>query len=37
MAASDEAFGDKENLLNPGPVNFSPGSFGARGDNLAAG
>jgi allantoicase len=32
MAASDEAFGEKENLLNPGPVDFTPGSFGARGE-----
>jgi allantoicase len=32
MAASDEAFGEKENLLNPGPVHFTPGTFGARGE-----
>lgn len=32
MAASDEAFGEKENLLNPEPVNFVPGSFGHRGE-----
>ncbi|BBY84371.1 allantoicase [Mycolicibacterium tokaiense] len=32
MAASDEAFGEKENLLNPEPVNFVPGSFGPRGE-----
>jgi allantoicase len=32
MAASDEAFGEKENLLNPEPVQFVPGSFGARGE-----
>ncbi len=32
VAASDEAFGDKENLLNPGPVNFVPGSYSARGE-----
>jgi allantoicase len=32
MAASDEAFGDKENLLNPGPVDFVPGRYGARGE-----
>lgn len=32
MAASDEAFGEKENLLNPGPVDFVPGRFGARGE-----
>jgi allantoicase len=32
MAASDEAFGDKENLLNPDlPVN-DPGHFGNRGE-----
>lgn len=32
MAASDEAFGEKENLLNPGPVDFVPGRFGPRGE-----
>jgi allantoicase len=32
MAASDEAFGDKENLLNPGPVDFVPGRYGPRGE-----
>jgi allantoicase len=32
LAASDEAFGEKENLLNPGHVSFTPGSFGARGE-----
>jgi allantoicase len=32
MAASDEAFGEKENLLNPEPVDFTPGSFGPRGE-----
>lgn len=32
MAASDEAFGEKENLLNPEPVTFVPGSFGPRGE-----
>jgi allantoicase len=32
MVASDEAFGEKENLLNPGPVDFVPGRFGARGE-----
>ncbi|MDT5358955.1 MAG: allantoicase [Mycobacterium sp.] len=32
MAASDEAFGEKENLLNPEPVHFVPGSFSARGE-----
>jgi allantoicase len=32
MAASDEAFGDKENLLNPGPVDFVPGRYGGRGE-----
>ena len=32
MAASDEAFGEKENLLNPEPVHFVSGSFGARGE-----
>lgn len=32
MAASDEGFGEKENLLNPEPVKFVPGSFGPRGE-----
>jgi allantoicase len=32
MAASDEAFGEKENLLNAGPVDFVPGRYGARGE-----
>lgn len=32
MATSDESFGDKENLVNPGPVNFVPGTYGARGE-----
>jgi allantoicase len=32
MAANDEAFGEKENLLNPGPVDFVPGRFGPRGE-----
>ncbi|HET6500211.1 MAG TPA: allantoicase [Amycolatopsis sp.] len=32
MEASDEAFGDKENLLNPGPVDFVPGRYGPRGE-----
>src|SRR2546426_6308512 len=32
MAASDEAFGDKENLLNPDPPVNDPGHFGNRGE-----
>jgi allantoicase len=32
MAASDESFGDKENLLNPGAAAFEPGHYGNRGE-----
>lgn len=32
MAASDEAFGDKENLLRPEPAAFEPGHYGNRGE-----
>jgi allantoicase len=32
MAASDEAFGDKENLLNPDPPVNDPGRYGNRGE-----
>jgi allantoicase len=32
LAASDESFGDKENLLNPGPTAFEPGHYGNRGE-----
>jgi allantoicase len=32
MAASDEAFGDKENLLNPDPPVDDPGHYGNRGE-----
>jgi allantoicase len=32
MAASDEAFGDKENLLRPEPPAFEPGRYGNRGE-----
>ena len=32
MAASDESFGDKENLLKPGPAVFDPGHYGNRGE-----
>ncbi len=32
LAASDESFGDKENLLNPGPAVFEPGHYGNRGE-----
>jgi allantoicase len=31
LAASDESFGDKENLLNPGPA-YRPGIMGNRGE-----
>src|SRR3989442_9823664 len=31
MAASDEAFGDKENLLKPDPPVNDPGHYGNRG------
>lgn len=32
IAASDESFGDKENLLNPEPAAFAPGQYGNRGE-----
>src|SRR3989454_5996414 len=32
MAASDEAFGDKENLLSPDPPVDDPGHYGNRGE-----
>jgi allantoicase len=32
VAASDESFGEKENLLNPGPADFEPGHYGHRGE-----
>jgi allantoicase len=32
VAASDESFGDKENLLTPGPPVFEPGRYGNRGE-----
>ena len=32
MAASDESFGEKENLLNPEPALHSPGRYGFRGE-----
>jgi allantoicase len=32
VAASDESFGDKENLLNPAPAVFEPGRYGNRGE-----
>jgi allantoicase len=32
VAASDESFGEKENLLNPGPCDPRPGRFGPRGE-----
>jgi allantoicase len=32
VAASDESFGEKENLLNPGPADFQPGHYGHRGE-----
>lgn len=31
LVASDESFGDKENLLNPGPALFEPARFSHRG------
>ncbi len=31
IAASDEFFADKENLIKPGPVTFSPETFGQKG------
>jgi allantoicase len=32
VAASDESFGEKENLLNPDPCDPQPGRFGPRGE-----
>jgi allantoicase len=32
VAASDESFGDKENLLNPRAATFVPGRYGNRGE-----
>jgi allantoicase len=32
LAASDESFGEKENLLNPAPAAFEPGHYGPRGE-----
>lgn len=32
MSASDESFGDKENLLTPTPAAFEPGHYGNRGE-----
>ncbi len=32
VAASDESFGDKENLLTPGAPVFEPGRYGNRGE-----
>jgi allantoicase len=32
VAASDESFGEKENLLDPGPAIFEPGRYGHRGE-----
>jgi allantoicase len=32
VAASDESFGEKENLLNPAPAAFEPGHYGHRGE-----
>jgi allantoicase len=31
LAASDESFGEKENLLTPTPAAFEPGHYGNRG------
>jgi allantoicase len=31
MAASDESFAAKENLINPGPPDFRPATFGLKG------
>ena len=31
VAASDELFADKENLITPGPAEFDPSRFGSRG------
>jgi allantoicase len=32
VAASDESFGEKEHLLDPGPCDWRPGRFGPRGE-----
>ena len=32
VAASDESFGEKENLLTPAPAAFEPGHYGPRGE-----
>lgn len=32
VAASDESFGEKEHLLDPGPSNSQPGRYGSRGE-----
>jgi allantoicase len=32
VTASDESFGEKENLLNPAPAAFEPGHYGNRGE-----
>ena len=32
MAASDESFGEKENLLVPTPADFTPGNYGHSGE-----
>jgi allantoicase len=32
VAASDESFGEKENLLTPGAPAFDPGRYGNRGE-----
>jgi allantoicase len=32
IAASDESFGEKENLLNPAPAAFEPGHYGPHGE-----
>ncbi len=32
IAASDESFGEKEHLLDPGPAAFEPGHYGPRGE-----
>jgi allantoicase len=32
VGASDESFGEKENLLNPAPAAFEPGHYGPRGE-----
>ncbi len=37
IAASDESFGEKENLLNPAPAAFEPGHYGPRGEIVTHG